>query len=1562
MDNYDVLEVIGEGTYGVVFKCRDRQTNQIVALKQFKNFQSNAYVRIAMLRELRVEQMLKGEPNVTQLLEAFRQKNRLYLVMEYIPRSLLDVLEEQPHGLPEDSLVVLLFTILLGIRSCHRNGIIHRDVKPENILVRDDGTASLCDFGFCRPLPQQLPQKPHQLAASSQDTGALAAPMAGSSNVKCGCAPSSDHLPRMRDGASVSSANSAMLSELVFADHQAIMTNYVATRWYRSPEMLLGMSSYTYAVDMWAVGAIMAEAIDGEPLLPGKTELEQLSLIQTRIGDFPTAYEAAVRKRNGGILRLHSLNPLSVPPQQLHTTTLQPKLQRTSDLPGGAPNNTVAKQSTSFYLANRYGGRIAKAGINLLHRLLRIDAAERITVEEALEHPYFDDVRRRLHITASGAHAVGNDGGCDCATSERPATTKEPTGSTAHQTATSSRQEPLLPQPATGGVHSTSPLLSASGVGGGGGSRCSAAEAPPPVEVPFSLVDKTSAEEADDGRGPLPSPCGVERSPRVEAVVWKTSFSPASRAPCAIISADTSPTDSAILSVWTASGTSAGTAPPPDVAVEKGPFSSPQLPSVLAPLPMETPKVNDAGGSYAAAAAGNGSTGVAHLLPPRLVSEADYNKGDQTALPRQAVSEGTSDRSVQFDISARNESGSSTSLLQSLMSHHSPRDARILRRRPVSPEISSSTSALTQAGFPPVNASADEPDVAHGRASNVAVNGMDFSASCSSLRLRRTTKGSDGVADARLPSRKSAVAKATRTTSFFSLAQSYPFKSAAVNGPKPPVRSLAPTAVQSTSKHNLVYSAEDHAEKLRRPSGVTSVPRIQSSRGVDEKKVASNMEAAHTRGNTGQVGALPSATKKRNSGAGRGRDGGVMRVAAAVSSRVNEAAAARSSRSAAQGLAETSAQKRQSTPYSCQNLKPRRRTSTPTGGAGIGTAKGGFHSPELPKPLLVRSSPEASASLSASDARVLGGEMHVRSRFASPKLPREVRPLPPSERVTLLKEIESLGFSVGTPSAVEVLVPVADAIACHRPGRAERDRGTCGGAHGRSEGGARGTASAPAERTAPPPQPSEVQSNDVQPDRDRGEGDSNPRRRLTETRKQLSTNASSFAPLAKWGTVASGITSASVKHTTGGKVENDEGEQCLQQPPHSSGSPSGRHPRMDVSSLLGPASPHSTNATTDSSNRTAPSLIFRSFRNASSPLKLAAIHPSLLGTQKEGAPRQLASVGRHASLSTSGGTLVTTPSEPLASADARRLAPALLRHHQLSTAAGACSPHTPTSRAPNVAFGSSAFSAHSPLVKKSTWSPMLSPRPQQLSGFAARRASMDPPMVPLPGTRQQRRLSSTPAELSLSEGLFATSPSGSPGVGYRGDENPAPLPPTPTSMTPDTLETVVLMETPPANRSTDQQRQQQVPSSGSWSPALSGTTVVMSNSMKVNSTPSRGLDRASDGSPARLEEKGLLSSADVVDISTRATSPNNTPELLPAVSTRVLTLSEDDVLSISNTPPLPRRRSLDARGMANGKSWPSREKLGPSLAPPQPLLGGANVLSAQQLHAGGGRRKSRLVL
>ncbi|CAG9577132.1 putative mitogen-activated protein kinase [Leishmania major strain Friedlin] len=1579
MDNYDVLEVIGEGTYGVVFKCRDKRTNRIVAVKQFKNFQTNAYVRVAMLRELRVEQLLKSEPNVTQLLETFKQKNRVYLVMEYIPRSLLDVLEEVQHGLPEDSLVVLLFTILLGIRSCHRNGIIHRDVKPENILVRDDGAASLCDFGFCRPLPRQLqPQAPpssHQLSISSHDIGSSASPMVESGSFGLRPLPPPNNAPQMCNAASVSSENSAMLSELVLADHQAIMTNYVATRWYRSPEMLLGMSSYTYAVDMWAVGAIMAEAIDGEPLLPGKTELEQLSLIQTRIGDFPAAYEAAVRKQNGGMLRLRSLNPLAAPPQQLRTKSMQQKSRRASDVRDAAQKRTESKQSTSSYLTERYGGRIAKAGLNLLHGLLRIDAAERITVEEALGHPYFDSVRGRFDATANGARRVCNsNGACDEAADMRPTTAETAESMLMPLTTAASRQAPLPPLTATGAVDCTSPFLSTSDAAGGGSSPCLVAAAPPLVEVPFSLVDRVGAGADDDGGGPLQMPCGAERSPRVTTVAWgASSSSPGSRAPCGVAGSNSSASDSSSLSLWTASDTSAEVDPPTDVTAAKDHVSFPGLSSVLVSLHPESPKPTETDGHHAAAAACNRAAEGSNSTPRQLAPEED-NNDDQPVLRRQAASEGANTRAIQRDASMHSYDCSSTSLFQSRQRQHSPRDARQLRHRTSSLESGGSVTALRGSDSSRTNTAAQEASGAGGAVSATAASGMDVPASLSVLQSRRTAQRRSGsVVNSRLSSSKISAASACRTASPPSLlAKSYSFKSIPTSRSK----ALAPAEVQSTSKYDLMQSVpEDHTEKRRRPSGPASSPRCQDSRGSVEKRAAANSKGAHTcssssmtfnalrsaRGDPGCTGGLGSATKERHSSVGRRIDGHGLHVVPAAPSCVNATTPGSSCRATAQEPVEVSSLRRRSTAKSRPPQQPGRRTSTPTARAGI--ANGTLHSPALTKPLFVRSSPEASASLSVSDARVGGGKKRGLSRFVSPNVPREVRPLPAPERVTLLQEIESLGFLVGTPSAVEVLAPVVAAPVSHTPRHAESKTDAGGGARGRNEGDTRASAIARADHLVRASQPPEMLDNDVQPDGHRGGGNSTSLLTLGETRRQCSGTASSRASAAKRGTAASGETSAFVEGAASSELEDHGRQQNLQRPPHPCGSTGGRPPRTDVNSLSGNTSTHSANATTVGSSRAAPSLIFRSARTASSPLKLATIHPSSFAVQGEGELRELSTSGCHAKTSASTGMSFTAPSNSVDSPPTCRLAPALLRHHHPTTAVGACSVQAYASLGPDPVFGSSAFSAHSPLVAKgSARSPTLSPNPQKRSDADARRVSMESPIVSLSGKRQQRRLSDIPIELSLSEELFADSAACGPRGGRRRHENTTPLSTTPPITMPDDLETVVLMGTPSASRRTDQRPQDEVPCTATWSSARSGTTAMMSSNMPGNSTPFRGLDGDSDGLSAPFEGKGSAAKTEAVDITARTTRHGVAPSLFAAVPKGVPALNEDDVRSVCETPSLPIRGSLEACGAGNSASTSSRKIPGPSLAPPQPLLGGASVLSAQQLHAGGGRRKSRLVL
>ena len=117
--------------------------------------------------------------------------------------------------------------MLKSISYCHRNNVVHRDIKPENLLINPNNGLKLCDFGFARTLPQGYKG------------------------------------PRLEGSR---------------------MTDYVATRWYRSPELLLGFTNYGKEVDSWAIGCIMGELADGQPLFPGDSEMDQLFLVQKVLG------------------------------------------------------------------------------------------------------------------------------------------------------------------------------------------------------------------------------------------------------------------------------------------------------------------------------------------------------------------------------------------------------------------------------------------------------------------------------------------------------------------------------------------------------------------------------------------------------------------------------------------------------------------------------------------------------------------------------------------------------------------------------------------------------------------------------------------------------------------------------------------------------------------------------------------------------------------------------------------------------------------------------------------------------------------------------------------------------------------------------------------------------------------------------------------------------------------------------------------------------------------------------------------------------------------------------
>lgn len=291
MNKYEVIKTIGEGAYGVVLQCRNKETGELVAIKRFKESDEDDLVRKTTLREVKILRLLKEETFVVHLLEAFRRKGKLYLVFEYVGCNLLDVLEQHPQGLDMEDVRRMIFTLMLGVRACHSNSVIHRDIKPENLLLHTDNTLRLCDFGFAR----------------------------------------------------------------IYNNSMNDLTDYVATRWYRSPELLLGTTNYGLPSDMWAIGCIMAEMIDGQAVFPGESELDQIFMIQKLLGNFTPQQQEVFRKN-----------------KRFANETLR----------------DISKTETT--LERKYGRKANKKAMHFLKSLLVIDPEKRLTVDEAISHPFFE--------------------------------------------------------------------------------------------------------------------------------------------------------------------------------------------------------------------------------------------------------------------------------------------------------------------------------------------------------------------------------------------------------------------------------------------------------------------------------------------------------------------------------------------------------------------------------------------------------------------------------------------------------------------------------------------------------------------------------------------------------------------------------------------------------------------------------------------------------------------------------------------------------------------------------------------------------------------------------------------------------------------------------------------------------------------------------------------------------------------------------------------------------------------------------------------------------------------
>lgn len=150
MDKYEKLEKIGEGTYGIVYKARDKTTNEIVALKKIRLVDDEEGIPSTAIREISLLKDL-NHPNIVKLIDVVHSGHKLILVFEYLDSDLKMLLDAE-GGLGFDLVVtkLYLYQLLSGLANCHSQKILHRDLKPQNLLINRDGRLKIADFGLAR--------------------------------------------------------------------------------------------------------------------------------------------------------------------------------------------------------------------------------------------------------------------------------------------------------------------------------------------------------------------------------------------------------------------------------------------------------------------------------------------------------------------------------------------------------------------------------------------------------------------------------------------------------------------------------------------------------------------------------------------------------------------------------------------------------------------------------------------------------------------------------------------------------------------------------------------------------------------------------------------------------------------------------------------------------------------------------------------------------------------------------------------------------------------------------------------------------------------------------------------------------------------------------------------------------------------------------------------------------------------------------------------------------------------------------------------------------------------
>ncbi|KAI8884257.1 Pkinase-domain-containing protein [Backusella circina FSU 941] len=353
---YDILEQIGNGSFGSVHKARHKGTEKMVAVKVMKK-KFNSSSECNNLCELKMLSSIQPHPNIVQLFDVYLSPlKELFVIMEYINGGnlyqLINQRREQDQVIKTCEVKSIMSQILIALAHVHQQGIFHRDMKPENLLIGyDDDTiiVKLADFGLARELKSKPP-----------------------------------------------------------------FTDYVSTRWYRAPEVLLGSTNYSYPIDLWAVGTILAELASLKPLFPGQSEIDQLFRICKVLGNPGSSTHAMVaRKRRTKLDKKQQGFDVTA-------TTIQNNGNVANEINANEYMGSGGEWKEGIKLAQKMGFEYPKMVpiplssilstapddlIDLLKRFLQFDPKRRITCIEALHHPFFKEPRAKITTNTESLQA-----------------------------------------------------------------------------------------------------------------------------------------------------------------------------------------------------------------------------------------------------------------------------------------------------------------------------------------------------------------------------------------------------------------------------------------------------------------------------------------------------------------------------------------------------------------------------------------------------------------------------------------------------------------------------------------------------------------------------------------------------------------------------------------------------------------------------------------------------------------------------------------------------------------------------------------------------------------------------------------------------------------------------------------------------------------------------------------------------------------------------------------------------------------------------------------------------